>query len=345
MTPEHNQAPITNNTEAQTPPQSRSFPRLKLVSGGQPITTDTQVSHSSTTNDELPAQQPVGNPPAPNAKPVRAAAKTAARTKQTPSGDLTPTRTNRCPAAGTDEAKKRTLKASYARCKDDAARAKFLGKHNLRAEDLQSSKEKTPTPSLRKRKSETREVSAELSGGQQQQGFSENRPTGVVQDLVQRIQSVAAQDVETEQRRAVFISRISVPIVEDEINARFEYYLGRGRPHTFVLVVRGHNVGNTTEDVTYGDYIDLTMMTANLNGLQSLQTTHEILTTIRHNADAVRCEIQHLANPESRQESRRLSPFLPSAMLSSVAPIYRDRAEICPQGHRISPATGTSLAY
>lgn len=342
-TTEHTQQYITNNIHEHRASHTRTNPRIQNELGMQHSTFNPHSTPAPTPSHHIPSQKPVGDTPAPKVKPPRADTKAAAGKKQTLSKDLTSTRTNRCPAAGTDEAKKRTLKASYARCKDDVARTRFLEKHNLKAEDMESSKKNTPAPpSQKKRSTKTNKVSAKIDSNQQLRGFPEHQPSDELHYLVRALEEYSTQDPETQRRRAILYSRINAPIVQNQIHATIDYYLGRGRPHTFILIARVQNVEKTTDDVALGDYNGFTIMNiAELNGLQALQTTHEILTTIRHNADAVRCELQYLVASEKHENGRRLSVLLPNAMLSSLPPCHISRAEILGQGHSISLDTGT----
>jgi hypothetical protein len=315
---------------------------MQDVLGMQASTINAHLIPPPTSNDQIPSQQPVGVPSGPKAKPPRANTKAAPRKTQTLSNDLTSTRTNRCPAAGTDEAKQRTLKASYARCKDDVARTRFLEKHGLKAEDMESSKMTTPATSERNRSSKINKASAKTPNHQQLGGFTESQHSSKLHYLVRAIEEHVTQDPEVQRRRAVLYSRINAPAVQNKINATVDYYLGRGRPHIFILIARVQNMEKTAEEVALGDYIGFIIMKiAELNGLQALQTTHEILATIRHNADAVRCELQYMAFSEKQANGQWLPQLLPNAMLSSLPPGRISRAEIFGQGHSISLDTGT----
>src|SRR2546423_1945505 len=207
---------------------------------------------------------------------------------------------------------------------------------------MESSKMETPAPSQRKRSTKTDKASAKTPNHQQLEGFTESQPSSKLHYLVRALEEHVTQDPEIQRRRAVLYSRINTPVVQNQINTTVDYYLGRGRPHTFILIARVQNMEKTTEEVALGDYISFTIMkVAELNGLHALQTTHEILTTIRHNGDAVRFELQYMAASEKQPNGQWLSQLLPNAMLSSLPPYHISRAEILGQGHSISLDTGT----
>ena len=187
-------------------------------------------------------------------KPRRPKAVAAASATAPASNDPPSTRPNQCPPVGTPDANPTTLKASYARCKDDAARAKFLAKHNLTAEDMQPTvvSSKTSDPSM-----EPSDVSKSVSRRVSKRSeLQESIPKRA------RTQAYTVPDVEHEpevlRRRMVLDLLIREPVHQRTLREAEAYYYGRGGgPHRFCLIVRLRNTENTTEEVYPSDYICL----------------------------------------------------------------------------------------
>ena len=258
------------------------------------------------------------------------------------SKDLKGTRTNRCPPAGTDEAKQRTLKASFARCKDEATKAKFLAKHNLKPEDMEKSikgkqridaKEKEVFSS-RKRSAEASDVGPPIALPRKRQAQSEEcrirQPPQVV------------VDPEVHRRRTAFDVIINQPFHQHQLKASEAYYYGKGRLHKFCLIARIFNVEKTTESVASRDYICLTTLRhPEMNGLQALQTIYELLYTVQLNAGAMKCEIQHAAESITRGDPW-ICPLLSSSMITSLVSAPLQGAELVHGRHDLTCESGKS---
>ena len=247
-------------------------------------------SHSEESDQQAMESSPIGTQ-----KPRHPRVLAAASASDPPS-----TRPNRCPPAGTPEAKARTLKASYARCKDDAARAKFLAKHDLTAEDMQpiGVSSNTNGPSM---EPSDESVSRQVSRRSEPQEPIPKRA---------RTQAYPVPDVDHEpdpeviRRRMALDHLIREPVHQRTLREAKAYYYGRGgRPHTFCLIVRLRHTENTTEEVYPSDYICLGgMQHPAMTGLQALHTLHALLNLIQNNAGSLRCEIQAAADSLEKNE-------------------------------------------
>jgi len=284
-----------------------------------------QPSSTPSHSEESEPQQAMESSPIGTQKPRRPRAVAAASATDS-------TRPNRCPPAGTPEAKARTLKASYARCKDDAARAKFLAKHNLTAEDMQpiGVSSKTNDPSMEPSdESVSRRVSRR----------SEPHESIPKRARTQAYSTVPDVDHEPEvlRRRMALDRLIREPVHQRTLREAEAYYYGRGgRPHTFCLIVRLRHTENTTEEVYPSDYICLGgMQHPAMTGLQALHTVHALLNLIQNNAASLRCEIQAAANSWEKNEPAGcpllLSLMRPSLRTSPLkGAVVFDRGSSCP---------------
>lgn len=209
---------------------------------------------------------------------------------------------NKCPLPGTIAAKFRTIEASLTRCTTQDKRLMLLAKKGLTMEQYEELKAQRATEAAAKKPRSKAKAKAAANGTiaratrssttSTPSAHTRHRHTGLQTEDLSPLREFLGSLWGQGGRQWIEDQYLWPQLVlqAKQIN---QYYSGPRGAHLFCIMARFQNVEEKYEVSQDWDYVCCSAIRhPNLNGNEALRLTASILSTIQHNAGAVRCDLQ-----------------------------------------------------